>query len=241
MKKFVIAAWIFMFGFYSMAQGGIKGTIPGWSLGAGQVGVMSMGPPEIVGSFDAQGNVEIPLKPDALTEVKKQMEEANQGSTDGWTASLPMLGDRFSCFGGALEVTGGEQPITGLGGPMGFLLVNMDQKKSFGYLQIASSKEFVEGMQPYIFKPGYSLEWYYVEQDASVKGTCNMESYAVNQKDLYTQSTSYDLDLKKGWNLIRYEIHEVYTDGEGNSYPMQDSYTTLTAMPSGVQFVFLED
>lgn len=202
---------------------------------------MAMGPPEIVGSFDAQGNVEIPLKPDMLSEVKKKIEEANKESSDGWKASLPTLGDRFSCFGEELEVVGADQPVSGLGGPMGFLLVNMDEKKRYGYLYIASSADFVESLVPYKFKPGYYLEWHYLDGEGSVKGSCNVESYAVNQKDLYTKTTTYDLDFKKGWNLVKYEINEVYTDGEGNSYPMQDSYTTMAAMPEGIEFVFIED
>lgn len=242
MKKTSIALGILFIGFYGLAQDAIKGTIPGWSGGDGQVGVMSMGPPEIVGSFDAQGNVEIPLKPNALAEVKKQVEEANQGSSGGWSASIPTVAERFSCEGETgLAMEGGDQQITGLGGPMGFLLVNMEEKKRYGYLLIASSRDFVESMQPYTFKTGYSLEWYYVDEAAMVKGYCSIPSYAMNQEDLYTKTTTYDLNLKKGWNIVRYAIDEVYTDGEGNSYPMNESYTTLDTIPEGVGFIFLED
>ena len=243
MKKLPIQIVVALLCSYGFSQGAIKGTIPEWSGGSGQVGVMSMGPPEIVGSFDPQGNVEIPLKPNALAEVKKQVEEANQGSSGGWSASIPTVAERYACAGEGqeMEIEGGDQLITGLGGPMGFLLVNMEEKKRYGYLVIASSRDFVEAMEPYTFETGYSLEWYYVDQEATVKGYCSMPSYAVNQEDLYTKTTTYDLQLKKGWNIVRYEIQEVYTDGEGNSYIMNESYTTLDAMPDGVRFVFLED
>lgn len=242
MKKFHILVFGMLAAMSAHSQQSIKGAIADWPGGSGQVGVMSMGPPEIVGTFDAQGNVEIPLQPDALNRIKKQVEEANQGSSDGWTASIPAVAERFSCDGETtLSMVGADQPITGLGGPMGFLLVNMDEKKRFGYLMIASSKDFVESMQPYNFKPGYSLEWYYVDEGAQVKGYCSIPSYAMNQEDLFTKTTNYDLDLKKGWNIVKYEIEEVYTDGDGNSYIMNESYTTLDAMPDGVGFVFLDD
>ncbi len=224
-----------------MAQGTIKGTIPDWSGGSGEVAVMAMGPPEVLGTFDEKGNLEIPLKPNMLAEVRKQVEAANAESSDGWKASLKTLGDRFSCFGTELEVVNGDQPISGFPSMGAFSLVNMEQKKRFGYLMVGSSKEFAEGMVPYKFKPGYFLEWHFVEQPGSVKGMCSMESYAVNQKDLYTKTTTYDLDFKKGWNIVKYEIQEVYTDGEGNSYPMNDSYTVLDKMPGDVQFIFMED
>ncbi|MDX1331393.1 MAG: hypothetical protein R3252_00065 [Robiginitalea sp.] len=225
----------------AVAQESIKGTIPDWSGGPGEVAVMAMGPPQVLGTFDDMGNLEIPLKPDMLAEVKKEVEAANAESTDGWKASLNTLADRFSCSGGALEVVNGDQPISGFPSMGAFMLVNMEEKKRFGYLMVGSSKDFADGMMPYKFKPGYFLEWYFVEEAGSVKGQCSMESYAVNQEDLYTKTTTYDLDLKKGWNIVKYEIHEVYTDGEGNSYPMNDSYSTIASMPEGVRFIFMED
>lgn len=225
----------------ALAQESIKGTIPDWSGGSGEVAVMAMGPPQVLGTFDDMGNLEIPLKPDMLAEVKKEVEAANEASTDGWKASLNTLGDRFACSDGELEVVNGDQPISGFPSMGAFMLVNMEQKKRFGYLMVGSSREFADGMVPYKFKPGYFLEWYFVEEAGSVKGACSIESYAVNQKDLYTKTTTYNLDLKSGWNIVKYEIHEVYTDGEGNSYPMKDSYSTLASVPAQAQFIFLED
>jgi len=241
MKTLPIQIFLALLSSYAFAQGAIKGTIPEWSGGPGEVAVMAMGPPQVLGTFDDMGNLEIPLKPDMLVEVKKQVEEANEGSSDGWKASLKTLGDLFSCSGGDLEVINGEQPISGFPSMGAFMLVNMEQKKRFGYLMVGSSREFADGLVPYKFKPGYFLEWYFVEEPGSVKGECSMESYAVNQKDLYTKTTVYNLDLKKGWNIIKYEIQEVYTDGEGNSYPMKDSYSTIDSIPEEVRFIFMED
>ena len=241
MKKLPIRFFLAILSTCGFAQESITGTIPDWSGGSGEVAVMAMGPPQVLGTFDDMGNLEIPLKTDMLAEVKKQVEAANEGSTEGWKASLKTLGDSFSCSGGELEVVNGEQPISGFPSMGAFMLVNMEQKKRFGYLMVGSSKDFADGMVPYKFKPGYFLEWYFVEEAGSVKGNCSMESYAVNQKDLYTKTTTYDLELKKGWNIVKYEIHEVYTDGEGNSYPMNDSYSTIDSIPSEVKFVFMED
>ena len=242
MKKLILLQFIFLAAICTHAQESITGVIPDWPGGSGQVGVMSMmGPPEVLGTFDDQGKVEIPLKPDFIAEAKKKVEEANASASDGWTASMNTLGKSFSCGVADLEVVNGEQAISGFPGMSGFMLFNMEEKKRYGYLLVANSKDFVESMVPYKFKPGYQLEWYYVDEDGSVRGDCVLESYALNQKDIYAKTTTYDLDFKKGWNIVKYEIEEVYTDGEGNSYPMKDSYTVLEKMPEGVQFVFLED
>lgn len=242
MKKLVFYVLTALLSTGALAQGSISSTIPGWPGGSGQVGTMSMmGPPEVLGTVDENGTVEIPLKADFLSEVREKLKEANASASDGWTASMNTLGKSFSCGASDLEVVNGDQPITGFPGMGGFVLFNMEEKKRYGYLVVGSSKDFVEAMVPYKFQPGYLLEWYYVDQDGSVKGNCEMESYAVNQKDIYTRTTTYDLELKKGWNIVKYEIEEVYTDGEGNSYPMKDSYNVLDKMPGDVQFVFLED
>ncbi|WP_088340153.1 hypothetical protein [Robiginitalea sediminis] len=243
MRNFVFLVIAGFLGIYGNAQDVITGSIPNWANGSGQVGVMSMGPPEVVGTFDADGNIEIPLKADALSEIKAQLEASESDSSNGWTASIPTVGERFACGGqGAeLNLSGSEELITGLGGAMGFLLVNMEERKRYGYLLIASSQEFAEGLQPYKFKPGYALGWYYVDNEASAVGTCTSESYAMNQEDTYRKSTTYQVNLKKGWNIVKYEIEEVFTDKEGNSYPQKESYTTLESMPEGVGFVFLED
>jgi hypothetical protein len=223
------------------AQGAITGTIPNWSNGSGEVALVMMGPPKVLGTFDDQGRLEIPLPPDFLAQARQEVEEANASASGGWKASLPTLGDRYSCTGGDLEVTGGAQAISGFPAMGGFDLVSMEREERFGYLMAASSREFAEGMEPYKFKPGYFLEWHFVEEPASVKGTCSSEAYAMNVEELYTATMEYDLDFKKGWNIVKYEIMEVFTDREGNSYPMKEKYSVLGEMPADVQFIFLPE
>lgn len=223
------------------AQGAITGNIPDWPNGSGEVALVMMGPPVLLGTFDEQGRLEIPLPPDFLAQAQKQIEEANAAASGGWEASLPILGDRYSCPGGALEVTGGDQPISGFPAMGSFDLLSMEKEERYGYLMAASSRDFAEGMEPYNFKPGYFLEWHFVEEPASVKGSCSSDAYAMNAEELYTATMEYDLDFIKGWNIVKYEILEVFTDREGNSYPMKEKYTALGEMPADVQFIFMPD
>lgn len=68
-----------------------------------------------------------------------------------------------------------------------------------------------------------------------------MDSYPVNGDQMYTRNTSYNLDLKPGWNLIKYEISEIFTDEGGKTYPVRESYTSISELPSDLQYVFLPE
>lgn len=225
------------------SQGAITGTIPNWSNGSGEVALVMMGPPKVLGTFDDQGRLEIPLPPDFLAQSIKEVEEANASASGGWKASLPTVAERYACSQGEWDIntSGADQPISGFPAMGGFDLVSMEREERLGYLMAASSREFAEGMEPYNFKPGYFLEWHFVEEPASVKGSCSSDAYAMNVEELYTATMEYDLDFKKGWNIVKYEILEVFTDREGNSYPMKEKYTVLDEMPADVQFIYLPE
>lgn len=241
MKTFLTLCLIAATAIAANSQDRISGTIPNWSRGAGQVAVMSMGPPEVIGTLAADGSFEVPLKPDYLAEVEKAMEAANSRDNNGWTASLNTLEGRYSCLDDTLEKVNAGQPITGFPAMGAFMLVNMEEEKNLGYLMMGSSKAFAESMRPNKFQPGYFLEWYFLGEDARVSGECSISSYAMNQEETYEHLTVYDLDFKAGWNIVKYEILEVFTDKEGNSYPKKERYSILSEMPAEVELIYLTD
>jgi len=44
-----------------------------------------------------------------------------------------------------------------------------------------------------------------------------------------------------GWNLITYEISEIFTDEGGKTYPVKESITSISEVPSGMQYVFIPE
>lgn len=122
-----------------------------------------------------------------------------------------------------------------------FGIINLEEKKDFGYLMFVSTREFARSLQPWKFKPGYYAQWYYINEDARVQGECSITSYAMNQEETYDHRTRYDLKLKAGWNVIKYEIEQVFTDKEGNSYPMEESYSVLPQLPSGAKMMYFPE
>lgn len=109
---------------------------------------------------------------------------------------------------------------------------------------MVNHKEFAETYRSYgqyNAKPGYFLDWFYFAEPSSVIGECTTESYAVNQEETYKAITDYQLDFKAGWNLVQYEISEIFTDKEGLTYALKTNYKTLEKLPEGVQYIYFED
>ena len=222
------------------AQQSVTGSLPNWEYGSGNVftGLMT---PTKVGSLDDKGNFDMSLKPDYLSEVKEQIARENADDSRKWKSALMTLAKAYNCYTETVEVVNGDQPFTSLSTMGFFMLGNMEEKERFGDMMPATSKEFAQAFHnlgSYNFKEGYSLDWYFVEKEASVKGTCSMDSYAVNQEEMYTHTVHYDLDFKPGWNLVKYEIEEVFTDRDGKTYIKSDRYSIIPEIPSEIEFHF---
>ena len=231
-----------IFTLQSRGQETISGSIDGWSRGAGEVyaGVFTL---TEVGSIDDSGNFEIALKPGYLAEVKKKMEAENSNPDRKFTSQLMTLGESCQCAQGNVELVNGDQELTTLA-VFGFMLGNMENQEEFGTLVPASSKDFAEGyikLGSYENTVGYAVDWYYVDKPGVAKGECSVDSYPVNGDEMYTRNTSYNLDLKPGWNLVKYEISEIFTDEGGKTYPVKESITSISEVPSGLQYVFIPE
>jgi hypothetical protein len=224
------------------AQEAITGNIPDWSLGEGEV-IGGFKTPIIMGTVTADGTFAIPLKENYMNEVKLQIEQENRESTSGWTSSLLTLGRAFGCSSETLKSENADQPVSKVSTMGMFALGKMEEQKLYGYLLAASSENFAKSIKDYNneFKTGYFVDWYYVDEPATIKGSCSMESYAINQEEMYTTTQEYDLVFQPGWNIIKYEIEAVFEDRDGKAYPEKERYTTLATVPADIKFIFMPD
>jgi len=76
-----------------------------------------------------------------------------------------------------------------------------------------------------------------------MKGECRVKSYTQtqNESDAYTATTTYDIDLKQGWNLVRYASVNLYQDSESKFYPLHKKYETIQSIPEDIGYFFFED
>lgn len=80
-----------------------------------------------------------------------------------------------------------------------------------GALTVASSNELKEHILDHYGKDaavGKYLNWVYADGDADYKSTCMVKQYYMDVGEI-EQTKHFDLHLKKGWNIILFEIKEV--------------------------------
>ena len=225
-----------------LAQNSVTGTISGWEHGSADI-VTGMQSPIAIGTVSKDGSFILNLTPEFTAQTMKSIEEFNKNSEE-WKTSVMTLERAFACYGDSLAVTNGNVPVIKLSNYGGYDLADLKVKKLYGSFMIVNNKEFAEGYRAfgqYKKKMGYFLDWFYFAEPSSVIGECTTESYAVNQDETYMAITDYQLDFKAGWNLVQYEIAEIFTDKEGLTYALKTNYKTLDTLPDGVQYIYFED
>ena len=107
-----------------------------------------------------------------------------------------------------------------------------------------SSPEIAWWLQSYGHKgisPGYYLRWIYLEAPASVTGECKVPTYTGNDEEMYEDTTLFDVQLEKGWNVVKYEIAEIFTSQSGKTYPSKTLVSKLQAVPDDLQWQAIGD
>jgi len=226
------------------AQQKLTGTLQSWDHGKADLIISAFGEPFILGSIEESGIFTIPLTDDIPNKTKKAMEAYNERSSGG-RFGVSTVKRAFSCStGDSLEVVNGEQKPTTLTSMGGIMIGSLEQQKLYGNFMAADSRPFAEAYRTFRKKDvvkGFFLDWYYLEEPASLRGTCAIKAYALNQKDNYQKTLAYDLNFKKGWNIVKISLDETYTDSDSKSYAAKWSYRTVREMPKETQFIFFED
>lgn len=223
------------------APDAFTGTIDGYDKPAAEIlsGMMVL---YRIGVIDAAGNFAIALNDDVIAKVQGAIEQENQDS-DEWTTRLITTGRMFNCAEDTVDVTNAELPVIKLSTFGSYMIGDLEEQVEHGYFMATSSREFAEAfgaMGQTDAEAGYYLDWFYFEEPFSVSGSCGVQTYAMNQEDVYVQTTSYDLDFEAGWTLVKYAITEVFEDPDGTDMPMAIRYTSLDAVPEDVQYAFFE-
>lgn len=85
---------------------------------------------------------------------------------------------------------------------------------------------------------GSSLSWYYSASDTNFKAKCTVYLEAENIYD-FMEVTTYDMELKKGWNTIKYTLTEREDwkdDVQQGSLPKTMAKTSITTIPSDINW-----
>lgn len=232
---------LFCFPHETEAQETITGSIDGWQQGEAEIVFMDMfsGYTKELGKIDADGNLEIPLEPNFLATIKEAMKKEQEKASENQVISLKDLEGTYSCDVGELEYDNPETILTALPQQL-MVAVTEGEKRMLGMLSPVSNPAIAKWLLSYKQEStgkGKYLEWVYLEDEAVVKGDCYSHGFTNN--DVIQQDHHFDLDLKKGWNLVQHEIQETFEDEQGKLYPKEIEVTTITEVPEDIEWTFV--
>lgn len=218
-----------------IAQNSITGTIVNYKNGESSLSSFDMisGDNMVIGNIDKEGKFTIPLDENYLTAIKEKAKIAQENASGGSQIKFKTVATTFECFGGELEYKNSEAIITGIPDPE----VTGKNGKAVSVLYAVNQPEIAQWLYSYGQKnsvKGYYLQWFFVEDLASVKGECRIPTYAGDGEEDYNNITITNLELQKGWNIIKYNITEVFTDATNRTSPSKTEITCITEIPADV-------
>ncbi|MDX9942856.1 MAG: hypothetical protein RBS53_11615 [Bacteroidales bacterium] len=225
------------------AQQALRGTITQWEKGEGKIAFYDMFTGEFseLGRVGADGSFEIGLAEDYPEQVRRLAAKALDNAPAGWSLQKNTLASSFRCGSEDLVYTRAEAEVMGL---PELSLTNETGGPLNGVLVAASSREVADWLFTYGGKKpeqGYYLRWYYAGDKASVKGKCITDVYTGNGEEFFTEEIIMDLELVKGWNIVKTEISRVFTDEGGRGHPARYITTSIPQLPEGLGWFALEN
>ena len=244
------------------AQNSITGTIANYKNGEGLITSFDMitRDPMVLGNIDKDGKFNIPLDENYLTVIKGKAKKAKENAPNDWQIEFKTVATTFGCDfdnenteyldDGTEKITytgstkkneiiheNGEAIVTGIPDPN---LTDKDGNTVHSVLYAVSQPEIAKWLYSYgqdNAVKGYYLQWYFVEEKATAKGECVVPTYTGSGEENYNSVTITNLELQKGWNIIKYNITEVFTDAIGQTTPSKIEITSIAELPTDVLWI----
>ncbi|MEA1787209.1 hypothetical protein U1E44_13995 [Arenibacter sp. GZD96] len=243
-KPFVLA--FLLSSLYANSQLYVGGSINNWNKDEALLVSQDFmtGEMETWGKVDANGEAQLELAYDFMTLLQEKAEEAKKDAPEGWSLKFKTVADTFgsdsSSFPGEFTFENGDAVVAGV---PDLIVGNEEKKEKYGVLYLANSPEMAKWLYNYQMgsgTQGYYIRYYFVEKDATAKGQVSIPTVSHSGEE-YDNITEVDLQLEEGWNMIKYEIAEVFTSSDGTVYPSKTVLTRERFLPEGLQWLVLDD
>lgn len=241
MKITCLLFYLFILSFQleTIAQGTLSGIISDYTDGKGLIISYDLvtGDKYTWGKIDNEGMITVPLSDTYLDEIKKMASKAQKKAPKGFTLKLPTVEDTFTCRYPDIEF---ENPQSLLSGLPDLMLTDTKKKAENGKIYAVNNPIIANWLHNYEqgdIEIGYYLMFYFAEDKASAKGTCMTSIYTGLGDENYDKFTIFDLDLEKGWNIVRFEIEEIFESKNGGFFPEVIKVTKLENLPGDLVWV----
>lgn len=238
---FFLFLWLLL-GNNVQAQQLIKAHLDNWNHGEVNVGTIDFitGKAHKLGSIDTDGNLQIELQKNFLQKMKEKMQKEQENAPKGWKAALKTVSNTYSCFPEDLTYS---NPNAALSSLPKLLVVYTDKKEILGELMAASKLSIANYFFSYgdlNCQTGKYLEWTYLDEPASVNGVCSITTYTLTKDESFKATNEFSLNLKQGWNLIAYQITEIFEGASGKVQPKTTKINRLENIPENINWYFLQ-
>lgn len=224
------------------AQQVMQGKIDVWEKGEAKVAFYDMFTGDIteLGKVSEDGTLELVLSEDYPGQVRALAAKAQEQASNGLTLRKNTVSSSFDCGSDDLIIIQSEAEVMGL---PELALANENGDPVYGVLIAASNRRVADWLYSYGEKDaatGYYIRWFYLEEPASVKGTCSIDFYTGHGEELFSEETIMDLELARGWNIVKTEITGIHTDQGGKAYPATFINTRIDKLPEGLGWFAME-
>lgn len=218
----------------------IQGSLVGYEAGQAKINIMGFFvAPQFDGVLNTDGNFSIDLPTNFTDVTQTSFTEYNTQSGAAYELSAIGINDVFSPLED-LEITGENTAIALAGKYYGFELYNKETK--IGRLFPGSSKDFIEyNINPDKFSPleGYFYMWLYSAGDITIKGSNNSALEADDEGKITLKSSrTYNIELKHGWNIVKYTVQSVMIDSNGNPQVLKSAFSTVNNAQNDIQWFY---
>ena len=246
---------------------GISGTIANYDCDECTITENSFftGAKTTIGTIDKNGNFTIPLDPDYFNTGKNRMAEMEKNMPRGGEIRYHRVNTIFKCNDEAFGVKNTTEtindsisvmryPLYGENNQATFnngetiisklpLLYLTDQQGNSKSLLFAASTLHLAEKMYHGFgdvTQGYYLELIFVESEATVNGACVIPMGA-NIGEEFTNTTITDVELQKGWNIIKHDITEVFTPSVGKIQASMTKISAISELPKDVKWFAIDN
>lgn len=223
------------------AQNKIQGDIENWSKGKASLLFSDDISREkvVMGNISSDGRITIPLDEDYLSNLKIASEKAKEKAPQGWEMKFKSLESTFRCKEEGIIYKNSTMVISAL--PDLEVVRNVGQSP-LGRLYCTNEPKlatWLSNNEKENAIKGFYLKWFFIENKASVTGSCNTLTYTGNDNENYKNTIVYDLELQKGWNIIKYSITETFRSQKGKIMSSKIEIKKIDKIPDDAQWLLL--
>lgn len=194
----------------------LKGTVSNHNGMAGDINIMGyFVQPEFYGTLDRDGSFEIRLPEDFYKITTKAFNTYNSSDVADYQLNYNTALESFPNAAN-VSFSGKESRLAYVGKYYRFEVTTGDRS---AYLYPASSENFVKyvvGTKDAVPETGFNYYYIYAKEPFSIDGNTTYDNlFEDGTEEVYTRTDHYDLNIKKGWNVLRYEINQLEESSSG--------------------------